>query len=196
IALISFFFTVTCIIIIIYILSPCAILSAVCACAAESSSSCGVPVVSSRIVGGTDAVIGEWPWQVAVTYNDYFICGGSLINTQWVLSAAHCFDFDPTPSKYLIYMGLYQLNANFQNTRRSSVEKIIINSQYSSAAGKGDIALVKMTNPVIYTDYILPICLPTMYVTFPTGMDCWVTGWGRVNAGGESRTLIIHSDCN
>uniref|UniRef100_A0A8C5Q1W2 Peptidase S1 domain-containing protein n=1 Tax=Leptobrachium leishanense TaxID=445787 RepID=A0A8C5Q1W2_9ANUR len=128
---------------------------------ASPCSSCGVPVVSSRIVGGTDAVIGEWPWQVAVIYNDYFICGGSLINTQWVLSAAE-----------------ESLNANFQNTRRSSVEKIIINSQYSSAAGKWNIALVKMTNPVIYTDYILPICLPTMYVTFPTGMDCWVTGWG------------------
>uniref|UniRef100_A0A8C5PZY4 Peptidase S1 domain-containing protein n=1 Tax=Leptobrachium leishanense TaxID=445787 RepID=A0A8C5PZY4_9ANUR len=74
-------------------ISALLLLGLVCACAAESSSSCGVPVVSSRIVGGTDAVIGEWPWQVAVTYNDYFICGGSLINTQWVLSAAHCFDF-------------------------------------------------------------------------------------------------------
>jgi secreted trypsin-like serine protease len=43
-----------------------------------------------RIVGGTDAELHEFPWQVAIFLEDLFFCGGALINDQFVLTAAHC----------------------------------------------------------------------------------------------------------
>ena len=45
---------------------------------------------SFRIVGGTQANPGDWRWQVQLLLFGEFICGGSLINSEWVVTAAHC----------------------------------------------------------------------------------------------------------
>ena len=44
-----------------------------------------------KVVGGEDATPGEWCWQVALINSlNQYLCGGALIGTQWVLTAAHC----------------------------------------------------------------------------------------------------------
>lgn len=70
--------------------------------AASLSSACGYrpefdgphasPLASSRIVGGSKALPGEWPWLVSVQTSTYHFCGGSIVHPWWVLSAAHCFE--------------------------------------------------------------------------------------------------------
>lgn len=48
-------------------------------------------IAEDRIVGGSDAELHEFPWQVAIILKRVFFCGGALINDEFVLSAAHCF---------------------------------------------------------------------------------------------------------
>ncbi|CAJ0967520.1 unnamed protein product [Ranitomeya imitator] len=154
---------------------------------ADGGSVCGSPQVTDRIVGGTDAVEGEWPWQVSLIHkvlnNYYHICGGSLIAPQWVLTAAHCFNSDSSISNFLVRLGAYKLLVDESHTVDSSVSSIIVYPSYSTKTNKGDLALVKLSSPVNYTNYILPICLPTASVTFPCALDCWVTGWGDTASG-------------
>uniref|UniRef100_A0A3B5A3X3 Peptidase S1 domain-containing protein n=1 Tax=Stegastes partitus TaxID=144197 RepID=A0A3B5A3X3_9TELE len=53
---------------------------------------CGQPSLNTRIVGGEVAPPGSWPWQISVnSIGGRQFCGGSLVNNQWVVSAAHCF---------------------------------------------------------------------------------------------------------
>lgn len=52
---------------------------------------CGLRQFSTRVVGGVDALEGEWPWQASLQISGQHICGGALISPQWVVSAAHCF---------------------------------------------------------------------------------------------------------
>uniref|UniRef100_A0A8C5Q2H5 Peptidase S1 domain-containing protein n=1 Tax=Leptobrachium leishanense TaxID=445787 RepID=A0A8C5Q2H5_9ANUR len=154
-----------------------------------SSRVCGSPAIFSRIVGGTDAVDGEWPWQVVLYVGGTFICGGSLISEQWVLSAAHCFDYSSYPSYYTISLGMYRLGGSNPHGVTVEVEQIIKNSQYTYTGVRGDIALVKLKIPVAFNDYIHPICLPAASISFLSGMECWVTGWGTRSSGGSISSL-------
>jgi hypothetical protein len=45
---------------------------------------------SDKIVGGKRAKNQDWGWQVAMNFTNKLMCGGSLINSEWVLTAAHC----------------------------------------------------------------------------------------------------------
>uniref|UniRef100_A0A6I8QA87 Serine protease 36 n=1 Tax=Xenopus tropicalis TaxID=8364 RepID=A0A6I8QA87_XENTR len=143
--------------------------------------SCGSPLVSSRIVGGTDAREGAWPWQVSLRYRGFHICGGSVIGTQWILTAAHCFGKSQSPSNYKVRLGAYRLAQTSPNEITYTVDRIIVNPQYNSSTLFGDIALIRLTSPITYTKYILPVCLPSTSNSFTDGMECWVTGWGTIS---------------
>ena len=70
---------------------------------------CGMRVDQpTRVVNGEDAEPNSWPWQISLHYRHYgHICGGSLIDDEWVLTAAHCVIFDPTPDSFEVVVGKF-----------------------------------------------------------------------------------------
>uniref|UniRef100_A0A672JP35 Peptidase S1 domain-containing protein n=1 Tax=Salarias fasciatus TaxID=181472 RepID=A0A672JP35_SALFA len=151
--------------------------------AGGKDSLCGIAPMNTRIVGGEDAPPGSWPWQVSLQIFGSHVCGGSLINREWVMSAAHCF------SRWMISLGRENLEGNNPNAVTISVSRIILHPDYDRRRHDNDIALLRLSSPVTFTDYIRPVCLAASESVFNNGTDSWVTGWGAFEEGGESMFL-------
>ncbi|XP_078508634.1 prostasin-like [Lissotriton helveticus] len=134
----------------------------------------------SRIVGGMDASSGQYPWQVSVTYGPDHVCGGSLIDTSHVLTAAHCFPGDHDLKEYLIRLGITSLQVPEASMVAVKVTHVEIYTDYVEG-GSGDIAVVTLEREVALSDKIQPIALPCGETQFPVGMMCTVSGWGNIH---------------
>lgn len=173
------------------------------------STECGKPEFDpityadfDRVVGGKEAVHGSWPWmadlQMKLIEPNGHTCGGALINSQWVLSAAHCF-LDPMmrrPSGWRIHIGNYHKFKKDSSEQIRYPERIIIYGISSSEfeeTGKFDIvndmALIKLNAPVTFSKYVKPICLPDPELKLGTGSNCYATGWGATRGSGGSHVL-------
>ncbi|XP_036409120.1 serine protease 27-like [Megalops cyprinoides] len=146
---------------------------------------CGRAPLNTKIVGGQDATVGSWPWQASLHENGRHVCGGSLINNQWVMSAAHCFSSTST-ANWVIYLGRQTQQGTNPNEVSMTISQIIPHPSYDSQTSDNDIALLQLSSTVAFTDYIVPVCLAASGSTFFNGTNSWVTGWGNV---GESVSL-------
>uniref|UniRef100_A0A673HZL1 Transmembrane protease serine 11E-like n=1 Tax=Sinocyclocheilus rhinocerous TaxID=307959 RepID=A0A673HZL1_9TELE len=146
---------------------------------------CGTrPRKRAKIVGGTDAQAGSWPWQVSLQMERYgHVCGASLVASRWLVSAAHCFQ---------------------DSDAIKQIRRIILHSQYDQFTSDYDIALLELSAPVFFNELVQPVCIPASSHAFTSGTSCFVTGWGVLSEEGELATLlqeatvniISHNTCN
>ncbi|XP_039611590.1 elastase 2 like [Polypterus senegalus] len=150
--------------------------------------SCGVqdvPPLLSRVVGGVDARPNSWPWQISLQYSkngDWaHTCGGTLIATNWVLTAAHCISSSRT---YRVALGKYNLKDNEPNSVAIDAEKIFVHEKWNSLFIINDIALIKLKEHVTLSTSIQTACLPLDGLELPNDYPCYITGWGRIYTNG------------
>lgn len=153
---------------------------------------CGVSSAapSSRIVGGTEAVNGAWPWQVSLQIRGQHICGGSIISSMWIVSAAHCFESYNRPSLWKVQSGDVNLFRMWYNNQAKSVDKIISHRKYNTRTSDNDIALLKLSSPLTFSTNIKPVCLPNVGLDLSPGRQAWITGWGATRSSGPPPTTL------
>ncbi|XP_053996820.1 trypsin-1-like [Hylaeus anthracinus] len=150
---------------------------------------CGLTNTDKRIVGGTETQVNEYPWMALMMFRGRFYCGGTVINSRYILTAAHCVDrFDPT-SMSIVILEHDRNSTTEAETKVFKVDKLIKHSGYSTYNYNNDIALVRLKESIPFKGKMRPVCLPERAKTF-AGQKGIVTGWGAVSESGSvSQTL-------
>ncbi|XP_041437455.1 transmembrane protease serine 2-like isoform X1 [Xenopus laevis] len=150
--------------------------------------SCGEPYNSavSLIVGGTNAALGNWPWQVSLRYKTGALCGGSIISPKWIVTAAHCVYGGSTGSAsgWRVFAGVLTLPSSC-GANCYSVKRIIPHPGYNASNHDNDIALMKLNNEITFGYNTQPVCLPNAGMFWKAGTQCWISGWGSTSQGGK-----------
>ncbi|XP_037552681.1 coagulation factor VII [Nematolebias whitei] len=169
-------------------------------CNTKEPIACGtVPVLQGankeehlRIVGGTECPKGECPWQVLLVYKDKGFCGGVIYKPTWILTASHCLE-NTQPQFLKVIAGEHNINVNESTEQVIQVVEIIMHENYVIRTVDNDIALLRLASPIVYSPYVVPVCLPTRPLA---ERELWavewhtVSGWGKRSENGPTSVLL------
>ena len=81
---------------------------------------------NSRVVGGSEAYRGEFPHQVSLQHYTKHVCGGTIIDEQWILTAAHCVTDGLT-----VVAGKHNIRAKEKTEQRIEVDDYYVHDSFS-----------------------------------------------------------------
>ncbi|XP_067905648.1 chymotrypsinogen A-like [Heterodontus francisci] len=151
-----------------------------------ASYGCGSPAITpivtgyARIVNGEEAVPGSWPWQVSLqTKSGWHYCGGSLINENWVVTAAHC----GVSTADFVIVGAHDKSLITETSQKAmSVAKVITHPKWNSYTINYDVAVVKLASAAVFNTRVSSVCLSAVTDNYSAGTKCVTTGWGRTQS--------------
>ena len=141
--------------------------------------------VTGKVFNGVPASIADLPWVVSIR-SPSGSCTGTIIDAQWVLSAAHCFDAGDlaAPQRVEVGIGGDSLAAGFAEV--TSAAQVVVHPAFDKARLFADVALVRLARPTTTP------AIPLVAAGFadPVGARATVTGWGMLDEWRETDRLM------
>jgi len=169
-----------------------------------NAQECGRPqVYSPKVIAGTTARRGAWPWQILMFFNGQPGCGGTLVAPDWVVTAAHCvYGKEQYPYSFTVRVGEHDWYQREGSEVDIQVQQVFRHYGYNPQTFENDVALFKLSRPVQYNRYVQPACLPSGTIT--VGSTCVLTGWGKIQHPGQmfhvlqqvNLPVVSNSVCN
>ncbi|XP_058118381.1 trypsin-3-like [Anopheles ziemanni] len=137
-----------------------------------------------RIVGGSDATIENHSYLVSLRRLHKHTCGGAILNTRTILTAAHCVYYpELEPSDFEVRAGSTYRNEGGQLV---AVSEIHSHPDYNDWTLEWDISVLKLASDLQLGSSVQPINLPLRSFAIADGVDVSVSGWGSLYYQGPS----------
>ncbi|XP_049624091.1 granzyme A-like [Suncus etruscus] len=140
-----------------------------------------------QIIGGHEVTPHSRPYMVLIKLGKEEICGGALIEKNWVLTAAHC----TTKSRIQVFLGAHAWNKIELRRQKRKVKKQIPYPYYNKGTHEGDLQLLQLNKKATINKNVQLLPLPKMLNDVKPNTMCRVAGWGitQNNANKSSNTL-------
>ncbi|KAI7815645.1 Serine protease, partial [Rhyzopertha dominica] len=132
-----------------------------------------------RVVGGSSASDGQFPYIVSLRYNNRHFCGGTIISREWILTAAHCALVIPAYAIEVV-AGTNTLNSGGV---RYGIGRIISHASFSPETLVNDIALMRTSSKIALSSTVCT--LPISNTNVGAGVTVTLSGWGRISYPGN-----------
>ncbi|XP_010226075.1 PREDICTED: venom prothrombin activator nigrarin-D-like [Tinamus guttatus] len=146
----------------------------------------------TRVAGGMFCPRGQCPWQVLIRNSrDEGFCGGSLISSRWVVTAAHCLDL---VRPHHVTVGDFDKYQREMGEQKLGVERSWTHPHYDSNTYNSDIALLYLSSEVTLDEFALPLCLPSRgraALLTEEGRVGTVSGWGATHERGATMRFLM-----
>ncbi|KAH8362421.1 hypothetical protein KR200_007041, partial [Drosophila serrata] len=150
--------------------------------------------LTPHILGGVPVELGVYPHMAAIAYTTFgtvdFRCGGSLIASRYVLTAAHCVNSDNTIPSF-VRLGTVNIENPDADYQDINVANLNIHPDYVSSSKYNDIAILELAEDAHETENIRPACLYTDTADPPLDSKIFVAGWGVMNVTNRARSKIL-----
>uniref|UniRef100_A0A8D0E7Q6 Uncharacterized protein n=1 Tax=Salvator merianae TaxID=96440 RepID=A0A8D0E7Q6_SALMN len=134
-------------------------------------SECGHFSKVSRKTEEYDSPVGRWPWQAGLFLDTKHICVGSILSQEWIVTAAHCVN---SSGPLQLSVWVTEAHPNAKDQRGVPVEKVIPHPSYNNQNCTNDIAMLRLKEPLRFSDTVQAACLPLYCQDIPDSATCWV----------------------
>ncbi|KAL0119102.1 hypothetical protein PUN28_009601 [Cardiocondyla obscurior] len=135
---------------------------------------------SPQVVGGEEAPVNGYPYIVSLQMYSQHFCAGSVLNENWIITAAHCVQAVPSVNYLSVKAGKHNIEKTESTEQTVKVSKSYVHSSYGGGVGPYDIGLLKLSTPLKFNNEVQPIKLAAPE-SDPSG-EAWLCGWGSISS--------------